>query len=51
MFDKIKYYYDNNLWSLQRVWNVVGKKNGLTEAEYQQITGFEYPNKEQNKDA
>ena len=46
MFDKIKYYYDNKLWSLQRVWNVVGKANGLTEAEYQQITGFTYPAKE-----
>jgi hypothetical protein len=44
-FDKIKYYYENKLWSLQRVWNVVGKTNGLTEAEYEQITGFIYPNK------
>jgi hypothetical protein len=43
MFDKIKYYYDNGLWSIERVWNVVGK--ALTEAEYQEITGFEYPNK------
>ena len=43
MFDKIKYYYDNGLWSIDRVWNVVGKV--LTEAEYQEITGFEYPNK------
>jgi hypothetical protein len=43
MFDKIKYYYDNGLWSIDRVWNVVDK--ALTEAEYQEITGFEYPNK------
>ncbi|MGI6636747.1 MAG: XkdX family protein [Minisyncoccales bacterium] len=48
MFDKIKYYYDNKLWSLQRVWNVVGKANGLTEEEYQEITGFVYPDKEMN---
>ena len=46
-FDKIKYYYENKLWSLQRVWNVVGKPNGITEAEYEQITGFIYPNKNQ----
>ncbi len=46
MFDKIKYYYENKLWSLQRVWNVVGKTNGLTEAEYKTITGFTYPAKE-----
>jgi len=43
MFEKIKYYYDNKLWNLQRVWNVVGKTNGLTEEEYYQITGFVYP--------
>lgn len=42
MYEKIKYYYDNKLWSLQRVWNVVGKANGLTETEYQQITGEDY---------
>lgn len=47
MFEKIKYYYDNGLWSIQRVWNVVGKPNGLTEEEYQQITGFVYPAKSQ----
>ena len=41
MFDKIKYYYDNNLWSLQRVWNVVGK--AIDEDEYKEITGLTYP--------
>ena len=46
MFDKIKYYYEHELWSIQRVWNVVGKPNGLTEDEYHQITGFIYPAKE-----
>lgn len=43
MFEKVKYYYDHGLWSVQRVFNVVGKANGLTEAEYQQVTGFAYP--------
>jgi len=41
MFNKVKYYYDNKLWGLQRVWNVVGK--AITEDEYKQITGFTYP--------
>jgi hypothetical protein len=41
MFEKIKGYYDSGLWGIQRVWNVVGK--AITEAEYKQITGFEYP--------
>lgn len=44
MFNKIKYYYDVGLWGLDRVWNVVGK--ALTEKEYEEITGFKYPNKE-----
>ena len=41
MYEKVKYYYDNGLWSLQRVWNVVGKV--ITEAEYFEITGYVYP--------
>lgn len=41
MFDMVKDYYDRKLWSLQRVWNVVGK--AITEEDYQQITGFIYP--------
>ena len=44
MLDKIKYYYETGLWSIDRVWNVVGK--ALTEAEYKEITGFIYPSKE-----
>lgn len=44
MFNKIKYYYEAGLWSIDRVWNVVGK--ALTEDEYEEITGFKYPNKE-----
>ena len=45
-FEKIKGFYDSGLWSLQKVWNVVGKATGITEAEYATITGFVYPNKE-----
>lgn len=40
-FDKIKYYYDNRLWDIKRVFNVVGK--AITEAEYKEITGYDYP--------
>ena len=41
-FEKVKFYYETGLWDIQRVWNVVGEV--ITEEEYQQITGFEYPN-------
>ena len=41
-FEKVKFYYERGLWDIQRVWNVVGKV--ITEEEYQQITGFKYPN-------
>lgn len=44
MYDKIKFYYDFGYWSIDRVWNVVGK--ALTEDEYFEITGFVYPDKE-----
>jgi hypothetical protein len=43
MFEKIKYYYDNGLWDIDRMFNVVVL--AITEAEYFEITGFEYPNK------
>lgn len=42
-FEMVKKYYDNGLWSIDRVWNVVGK--AITEEEYKEITGFDYPNK------
>jgi hypothetical protein len=42
-FDRIKYYYSEGLWSIDRVWNVVGK--ALSEEEYEQITGFVYPSR------
>ncbi|MEL7646971.1 MAG: XkdX family protein [Sedimentibacter sp.] len=41
MFEKVKYYYDNGLWNIQRIYNVVGK--AINETEYMQITGFIYP--------
>lgn len=44
-FEKIKGYYDNGLWSIDRVFNVVGKANSITEDEYKEITGFTYPSK------
>jgi len=43
MKDTIKYYYESGLWSIDRVWNVVGK--AITEEEYKEITGFTYPAK------
>ncbi|SFD26522.1 XkdX family protein [Clostridium uliginosum] len=41
-FELIKSYYDNNLYSNGRVWNVGGKATDITEAEYQEITGLAY---------
>ena len=40
-FDKVKQYYDNDLWSISRVRNAV-VKNWITEAEFEQITGKNY---------
>ena len=40
-FEKIKYYYEHDLWDKQRVRNVVGKV--LTAEEYETITGETYP--------
>lgn len=47
-FDKIKTYYENGVnnkrpaWSKEMVYNVVGKELGITESEYEEITGEEY---------
>ena len=43
MSEMVKYYYDNGLWTIDRVWNVVGK--AITESEYKEITGYDYPAK------
>lgn len=40
-FDRIQYYYSEGLWSIDRVWNVVGKV--IAEEEYCDITGEKYP--------
>jgi len=42
MYEKIKFYYDVQLWNVTRVWNMV-ERNVLTEEEYFEITGFVYP--------
>ena len=41
-FETIKHYYDVGLWDKERVYNVVGKKNGITEEEYREIVGEDY---------
>ena len=43
MYKKIKYYYDSGLWSIDRVWNVVGQ--AITAEEYFEITRLVYPSK------
>jgi hypothetical protein len=43
MYNLVKRYYDNGLWSVDRVWSVVGK--AITEEDYTKITGFVYPAK------
>lgn len=40
-FKKIKYYYDNKLWTKEMVRNAV-KKNKITEEQYKDITGEDY---------
>lgn len=39
-FEKIKYYYEQDLWDKQRVRNVVGKV--INEQDYREITGSDY---------
>ena len=41
-FDKIKNYFDMGMWSITRVYNLVGKKLGITEEEFDSITGVSY---------
>lgn len=42
MFEKIKQCYTDGLWKISRVWDAV-QKGVITEAEYMEITGSEYP--------
>lgn len=39
-FDRVKFYYEEGLWSIERVRNVVGKV--INEEEYEQIVGEPY---------
>lgn len=38
-FDKWKRYFDNSLLSANQLHHLIGKKFGLTAAEYEEITG------------
>lgn len=40
-FQKVKYYYDNGLWDINRVRNAV-VKNWITAEEFEEITGEPY---------
>ena len=40
-FQKVKYYYDNGLWGIERVRNAV-VKNWITKSEFEEITGESY---------
>ena len=39
-FDRIKFYYEEGLWNIERIRNVVGKV--INEEEYEQIVGEPY---------
>ncbi len=41
-FEKIKSYYEKDLWTITMVYNVVNKKNGITPQEYKIITGQDF---------
>lgn len=40
-FQKVKHYYDNGLWNIERVRNAV-VKGWITETEFKTITGNDY---------
>lgn len=40
-FNKVKQYYDLELWSMQKVESAVGK--WITKAEFEEITGQPFP--------
>lgn len=42
-YEKIKTYYEDGRWNIDRVFNAVGK--WITEEEYKEITGYVYPSK------
>ncbi len=41
-YDKFKRYYEEGLWSKEKLYNVVGKRTGITAEEYEEITGEPY---------
>ena len=41
-YEKVKEFYNANLWSEEMVWNAVGR--WITDKEYLGITGKEYEN-------
>lgn len=43
-YELIKGYYETGKWSIDRVRNVVGKKNGITVEEFELITEQPYYN-------
>lgn len=45
-FDKIKDYFEKDFWTIDMVWNTVGKALGINEDEYKIITKINYPLKE-----
>lgn len=42
-YEKVKDYYDRNLWDVTRMSNAV-TKGWITETEYEEITGSPYAN-------
>ena len=40
-YEKVKYYYDNHLWTLEQVRNAV-VKGWITDEEFKEITGENY---------
>lgn len=40
-YDKVKYYYENGLWTIDMVRNAV-VKGWITEEEFEEITGIDY---------
>ncbi len=41
-YEKFKGYYEDGLWSKEKLYNVVGKRTGITAEEYEEITGEPY---------
>lgn len=39
---KFKGYYNRGLWSKKMLYNVVGRKYGITKEEYKEATGDDY---------